>query len=116
MYKCSSQGSCHRWRNHDVNVTNGEVCHLGAVGVGPCVGHGEQPGLVVLQLEVLVAELSAVDGFATGAVALREVAPLRMVCRFHATRAQLDAETNAARNHHTIILPTGLRKCIKKRA
>ena len=35
------------------------------VRVGAGVGHGEQTGLVVLQLEVLVGELLAVDGLAT---------------------------------------------------
>ena len=49
---------------------------LGAVGVGASVGHGEKEGLGVLQGEVLVSELVAVDGLATGAVAVREVATL----------------------------------------
>jgi len=41
---------------------------LGAVGVGPGVGHGEEEGLVVGELEVLVCELLAVDGFPTRAL------------------------------------------------
>ncbi len=34
--------------------------------VGAGVSHGEQTGLVVRQLEVLIAELLAVDGLSTG--------------------------------------------------
>ena len=41
---------------------------LGAVGVGPRVGHAEEEGLVVGELEVLVGELLAVDGFAARAL------------------------------------------------
>lgn len=36
--------------------------------VGASVGHGEQTRLVVLELEVLISELVAVDGLATGAL------------------------------------------------
>ena len=43
--------------------------HLRAVGVGASVGHGQQPRLGVLKLEVLVVKLGAVDGLAAGAVA-----------------------------------------------
>lgn len=38
------------------------------VRVGAGVGHGEEEGLVVGQLEVLVAELLAVDGLSTSAL------------------------------------------------
>ena len=41
---------------------------LGAVGVGAGVGHAEEEGLAVLELEVLVRELLAVDGFAASAL------------------------------------------------
>ena len=41
---------------------------LRAVGVGAGVGHGEEEGLVVGELEVLVGELFAVDGFAARAL------------------------------------------------
>jgi hypothetical protein len=41
---------------------------LGAVGVGSGVGHREEVGAVVAELEVLVGELVAVDGLATGTV------------------------------------------------
>ena len=34
---------------------------LGAIGVLSCVGHGEETGLGVLQLEVLICELVAID-------------------------------------------------------
>lgn len=36
--------------------------------VGASVGHGQQTRLVVLQLEVLISELLAVDGLATGSL------------------------------------------------
>jgi len=49
---------------------------LGAVGAGAGVGHGEDSGAGVLELEVLVSELLAVDGLASGAVAAGEVAAL----------------------------------------
>merc|ERR1719409_2242779 len=41
---------------------------LGSVGVGTRVGHGEDAGAGVLELEVLVGEFGAVDGLAAGAV------------------------------------------------
>ena len=49
---------------------------LGSVGVGTSVGHGEQSWAGVLQLEVLVSELLAVDGLATSAVVVGEVSSL----------------------------------------
>jgi len=49
---------------------------LGAVGVGTGVGHRQQTGLVVRELEVLIAKLLSVDGLATGAIATGEVATL----------------------------------------
>ena len=51
--------------------------HLAAVGVGARVGHGEQAGCVVLELEVLVRKLLAVDALTAGAVVVGEVAPLQ---------------------------------------
>jgi hypothetical protein len=36
--------------------------------VGTSVGHGQQTGLGVLELEVLIGELLAVDGATTGAL------------------------------------------------
>ena len=46
---------------------------LGAVGVGAGVSHGESAGVDVLQAEVFVLELVAVDRLATSAVAGGEV-------------------------------------------
>ena len=41
---------------------------LGAVGIGAGVGHAEEERLAVLELEVLVGEFLAVDGFAARAL------------------------------------------------
>lgn len=49
---------------------------LRAVGVGARIGHRQDAGAGVLQLEVLVGELVAVDGLAAGAVVVGEVAAL----------------------------------------
>ena len=49
---------------------------LGAVSVGARVGHGDLVGLGVLDGEVLIIELSAVDRFSASAVALSEIAAL----------------------------------------
>lgn len=49
---------------------------LGTVGVGSGVGHRHHTRSGVLQGEVLVLELVAVDGLATGAVVVGEVATL----------------------------------------
>jgi hypothetical protein len=46
---------------------------LGSVGVGSSVSHGEQEGLVVPQLEVLIGELVSVDGLSTGTVVVGEL-------------------------------------------
>lgn len=48
-------------RQHRVGTTR-------SVRVGSSVGHGEHARLDVLQLEVLVREFLAVDGFPTGAL------------------------------------------------
>ena len=55
---------------------DGDDEELGAVGVGPRVGHRQGPPARVPSHEVLVRELLAVDGLAPGAVALGEVAAL----------------------------------------
>lgn len=49
---------------------------LRAVGVGAGVGHGQQTGAVVGELEVLVGELLTIDGFSTSAIATGEVTTL----------------------------------------
>ncbi|KAI0560751.1 hypothetical protein FGB62_101g018 [Gracilaria domingensis] len=49
---------------------------LRAVGVGPGVGHGQRAGAQVLEREVLVVELVAVDGLAARAVVVGEVTAL----------------------------------------
>jgi hypothetical protein len=49
---------------------------LAAVGVRAAVGHGQDARAGVLQLEVLVTELTAVDGLATSAVEVLEVTTL----------------------------------------
>lgn len=45
----------------DLRGNDGSDEELGAVGVGAGVGHGEKTLLGVLELEVLVLELVAVD-------------------------------------------------------
>ena len=63
-----------------LSVEPGGLCgaeeELGAVGPGSGVGHGQDSGSLVLQGEVLVGELGAVDGLATGAVVVGEVSTL----------------------------------------
>lgn len=49
---------------------------LGAIGVGSCVGHGEQEGFAVFKFEVLICELGAVDGLASSSVVVGEVSSL----------------------------------------
>ena len=49
---------------------------LRSVGVGTSVGHGEDTGTVVLVDEVLIGDLSAVDGLTTGTVSNGEVTTL----------------------------------------
>lgn len=46
---------------------------LGSVGVGSGVGHRQEEGLVVLELEVLIGELVAVDRLSTSAVVVGEL-------------------------------------------
>jgi len=50
---------------------------LGTVGVGTGIGHGQETGSGVSFLEVLIGELLAIDGLATGAIASSEVATLQ---------------------------------------
>lgn len=65
--------------NNMLAVKPGSVGHskeeLGAVGVRPSVRHGEAPDKV-LDLKVLIRELGTIDGLATRAIVVREVAAL----------------------------------------
>lgn len=54
----------------------GTLAHLGSVGVGASVGHGQHAGASVLEGEVLVGELVAVNGLAARAVVVGEVTAL----------------------------------------
>lgn len=49
---------------------------LRVVGVGSLVGHTQQKGLIVLQLEVLVLESRAVDGLAPCPIMVNEISSL----------------------------------------
>ena len=49
---------------------------LRSVGVGTSVGHGEDTGTVMLVNEVLIGELSSVDGFTSGTVSNSEISTL----------------------------------------
>ena len=49
---------------------------LGAVGGRPRVGHAQQTGHIVLEVEVLVLKGGAVDGLAPCAIPCREVTAL----------------------------------------
>eukprot|EP00216_Chloropicon_sp_CCMP2111_P006921 CAMPEP_0198234150 /NCGR_PEP_ID=MMETSP1446-20131203/234_1 /TAXON_ID=1461542 ORGANISM="Unidentified sp, Strain CCMP2111" /NCGR_SAMPLE_ID=MMETSP1446 /ASSEMBLY_ACC=CAM_ASM_001112 /LENGTH=244 /DNA_ID=CAMNT_0043914881 /DNA_START=67 /DNA_END=798 /DNA_ORIENTATION=+ len=70
---------------------------LASVGVLSGVGHGQDARASVLQLEVLVLELHAVDGLATGAVVGGEVTSLAHEARDDAVeRGPLEVEGLAA--------------------
>ena len=58
---------------------------LRTIRVLASVGHGQLPGPRVLELEVLVRKLLAVDRLAPGAVALGEVAALHACARTRVT-------------------------------
>lgn len=49
---------------------------LRSIGVGTSVGHRQAAGFGVLEREVLIFELVAIDGLATGAIVIGEVAAL----------------------------------------
>lgn len=59
-----------------VGSGNGGDEELTAVGAGAGVGHGEQEGAVMLEVEILVGELFAVNRLAAGAVERGEVTTL----------------------------------------
>eukprot|EP00290_Baffinella_frigidus_P012971 CAMPEP_0180153014 /NCGR_PEP_ID=MMETSP0986-20121125/23196_1 /TAXON_ID=697907 /ORGANISM="non described non described, Strain CCMP2293" /LENGTH=159 /DNA_ID=CAMNT_0022100867 /DNA_START=649 /DNA_END=1126 /DNA_ORIENTATION=- len=78
---------------------------LGAVGAGAGVGHGEDTRARVLVDEVLVRELRAVDGLATGAVHVGEVTALDHEVRDDAVEgAALEAEALLARAQRAEVL------------
>lgn len=60
----------------EVGSGDGGNEELTAVGAGPGVGHGEQEGTVMLEVEVLIGELFAVDRLAAGTVERSEVTTL----------------------------------------
>lgn len=66
---------------------NGGEKELGAVGARACVGHAEQSGSCVAQLEVLVGKGSTVDRLTPSAVACGKVATLTHEVRNHAVEA-----------------------------
>lgn len=51
---------------------------LGAVSVRSGVGHGQNTGPCVRQVEVLILKLVAVDGFSAGSVVVGEVTSLSL--------------------------------------
>jgi hypothetical protein len=76
----------------------GEPRWRGNARVGAGVGHGQDTGARVLELEVLILELGAVDGLAARAVARREVAALDHKVLYHAVKcATLVPESLLAR-------------------
>lgn len=71
----------HHFSEHDVLLVQpgslgGGDEELGSVGVGAGVSHGHDAGAGVLQLEVFILELLAVDGLAPGTVVVGEVSSL----------------------------------------
>lgn len=50
---------------------------LGAIGVGAGISHGKDSRASVLQDEVLVGELLAIDGFSTGTIVVSKVTTLQ---------------------------------------
>ena len=57
---------------------DGAQKELGTVGVGSGVGHGQDSGTGVSELEVLVGELVSVDGLSSSSVMVCEVPPLAL--------------------------------------
>lgn len=51
---------------------------LGSVGVGSSIGHGHNTGASVLQGKVLILELVTIDGLATSAIVVGEIATLQL--------------------------------------
>lgn len=95
---------------HDVTLVQPGRLHradeeLRAVGVGTGVGHRQGSGSGVLQGEVLVLELVAVDGLASGAVVVGEVTALAHEVGDDAVEARsLEAEALLAGAQRTEVL------------
>ena len=78
---------------------------LRAIGIWTSISHAQDPGTGVLQLEVLVGELSTVDGLATGAVVGSEVTALAHELRDDTVEGRaLVAEALLARAERTEVL------------
>merc|ERR1719181_196141 len=75
---------------------------LGAVGVRASVGHGKDAFAGVLELEVLVLELFAVDGFAASAGAVGEVTALEHELRDDAVELAALVVQRLARLAHAL--------------
>ena len=72
---------------------------LRTVRIGSAVGHRQQTGAVMLQVEVLVGETLAVDGLASHSVSHREIASLEInsvECTYLAHELRDDAVQRAA--------------------
>ena len=52
---------------------------LRSVGVGAGVGHGEQPGGVMLRQKILVIELRTVDALSASAIKILKISTLKQV-------------------------------------
>lgn len=50
---------------------------LATVGVGTSIGHGQETGSIVSELEVLIGKLGTIDGLATGSVSSGKVTTLK---------------------------------------
>jgi len=78
---------------------------LGAIGVGSSVGHGEGANINVLQGEVLILELVAVDRLATSAVSCSEVTTLTHEARDNSVEGRaLEAEALLSSAQSTEVL------------
>jgi len=99
----------HRSEDHVLAVEpRGLHCgqeELRPIGVGTCVGHRENAGSGVLQSEVLVGKLGAIDGLASRAVMIGEVAALTHEVRDHPMEGRpLEAEPLLSRTQRPEVL------------
>ena len=60
---------------------------LGTVCVGSSIGHGQDSGTGVLELEVLIRELVSVDGLSSGSVVISEITSLAHEVSDHTVKA-----------------------------